>query len=478
MSELTRPMAGFDSLMWGLERLPRMRSWIVTAVVLESAPDEAVLRERLTQLAAQVPRLRSTVLPAPRPLAARRWLEHDGFDADAILSRVSVRDVPGGLPALLARTADAPYEAGSPVWSAQIVDDLPEGRSGLVVRLHHSVTDGAGAMIMAALFFESDATGTRLMEQAPSVAQGAGTEAGGSPAGRTMIHRVDQVSASVREDVSLLASLARRAGGAVPSVAARALADPGSVVSGAGAYAASLARLMLPAAAPLSPVMTRHEARSAVGLLQYPVAELKDAARRYGGRLNDVYVAGVLTGLRAYHEASGVDPAEVPALRIYIPVNTRPSEDTSAGGNQFTPLRVELPLAIGSPAELVTAVRERLTAGRAEPALGAGAAVTELLGRMPTSVAGQLVSGMFYGLDACVTNVPGPPMPLWVGGRRVEALYALAPRSGSALCTCLLSYDGTAYVVVNSDAGAVTDPGLMNSCLAEGMRAVLAGTGG
>ena len=242
-----------------------------------------------------------------------------------------------------------------------------------------------------------------------------------------------------------------------------------------GSYGASLARLMTPAGTPKSPLMTDHQSRSVVRRLQYPIADLKGAAHRHGGRLNDVYVAGVLLGLRRYHVRSGVDPQQLSALRVYVPVNTRPMQDSQAGGNQFTPLRVELSLNHESVADMVAAVRERLADGRAEPALGASAAVTEVMGRMPSAVAGRLVSGMFYGLDACVTNVPGPVVPLWCAGQPVEALYALAPRSGSALCACLLSYDGNAYVLVNADAGAVADSDLLSTCLAEGMEQVLAG---
>ena len=64
-AETTRPMAGFDSLMWGLESQPRMRSWIVGVLVLSASPDEQRLRRRLAELAQEVPRLRSSALPSP-----------------------------------------------------------------------------------------------------------------------------------------------------------------------------------------------------------------------------------------------------------------------------------------------------------------------------------------------------------------------------------------------------------------------------
>ena len=64
-------------------------------------------------------------------------------------------------------------------------------------------------------------------------------------------------------------------------------------------------------------------------------------------------------------------------------------------------------------------------------------------------------------------------MPLWCAGRRVEAIYAAPPLAGTAVSSALLSYQGTAHIMVNMDTAAVTEPDLLAGCLRDGFEEVL-----
>ena len=57
-----------------------------------------------------------------------------------------------------------------------------------------------------------------------------------------------------------------------------------------------------------------------------------------------------------------------------------------------------------------------------------------------------------------VTNVPGPPMPVYMLGARMKAIYPLVPLArNQALGIALFSYDGALYWGLNADWDAVPD---------------------
>ena len=61
--------------------------------------------------------------------------------------------------------------------------------------------------------------------------------------------------------------------------------------------------------------------------------DVKRAAKRTEGSVNDVFVAAVIGGLHRYHERHGDCPD---SLRMTLPINLRREGDDS-GGNHFAP---------------------------------------------------------------------------------------------------------------------------------------------
>jgi diacylglycerol O-acyltransferase len=67
----------------------------------------------------------------------------------------------------------------------------------------------------------------------------------------------------------------------------------------------------------------------------------------------------------------------------------------------------------------------------------------------------------FFGAKSSLvlTNVPGPPQPLYLAGRRLDRIMFWVPQSGRlGLGVSILSYAGEVMVGVASDAGLVPDP--------------------
>jgi diacylglycerol O-acyltransferase len=453
-------MQGYDALMWELEGHPLLNSGMAAVMLLDGPPDKAVLLERLEEMSATIPQLRYTVRPKPRLLAPARWSETTEV---SLVDHVSWHSADGSDNALDERIADLVdqrYVGTKPMWRVQVITDLPKGQAAVLFGMHHSLSDGVGAMIMAARFFDADSEGTRLVATAPDE----------SPKRVTSAESSD-LNASVSEDLAAGASLGSRALHSLPPALRTSIRNPRRAVEQTARYLTSVSRLLAPANTPLSTLMTDRSGHAAFGLIEFPVQDLKRAAHSQGGRLNDAFLCALALGLHRYHDDVGHHPD---AIRTSMPVNYRAADSSVAGGNEFTPIRLRLPLAATGAVETMAVIRERLAAGRSEPAASATPAFTEVLARLPTPATRAIVSGMFTSTDLSATNVPGPPTRLWCAGRRVEAMYAIGPRVGMGLCATLFTYAGTAYIALNLDTGAIPDAERMVDCLQAGVDEVLA----
>jgi hypothetical protein len=120
------------------------------------------------------------------------------------------------------------------------------------------------------------------------------------------------------------------------------------------------------------------------------------------------------------------------------------------------------------------AIAARAHVWRDEPALALTDALAAGLNRLPTTVTTRLFGSMLKGIDFVATNVPGPPIPVYLAGAGVQREYAFAPPSGSAVSFALLSYHDTCGIGINVDTAAVTDPERLTACLQEAFDEILA----
>ena len=108
-----------DAFIWSIETDPRLRSTIVTLVLLDRSPDWDELVDRFELLSRTVPMFRQRVVPSPPP-APPRWEVDPDFDLAFHLRRVTA-PAPGTIDTVLemARLAamadfDRPARCGRP----------------------------------------------------------------------------------------------------------------------------------------------------------------------------------------------------------------------------------------------------------------------------------------------------------------------------------------------------------------------------
>lgn len=455
-------MSDADKLMWTVEADPMLRSTIVSVAFFDRAPDRDRLRQRMDRASRIVPRLRQRVVGNPLSLAPPRWEVDPNFNLDYHLRWVGASGE--GTVEDVLRVAEPmamhSFDRARPLWEFVVVEGLEGGRSAMVLKVHHAITDGVGGvkLMLETFELERDPSGPEDMPDEPPVHVL-------SPAERL----VDAVNHERRRTLGMakrsMSTLARGLTGAA--------ADPVGTGLSLTATAQSAARMLRPATRPHSPVMTDRSLSVHFDALTLSLPQMKEAARRAGGKLNDAFVAGLAGGLRRYHEHHG--HADVPALRMAMPMNVRTAETEGVAGNQFAPTRFDLPIGLLDPDERMTEVRRLVAEQRAEPALDLVEPMANLINRFPREVATGLFGTMLKGVDFVSSNVPGAPFPIFLAGAHLEHQFAFGPMAGAAANITLLSYVDDLNIGVNTDPAAVPDPDVFLSSLHDGFDEILKG---
>jgi WS/DGAT/MGAT family acyltransferase len=451
-------MSGSDALLWTLSTDPVMRPTIVAVMILSDAPAWGEVRTRVRALTEAVPRLRSRALSRGPGRLRPQFVVDPGFDLDLHLRRVRVAGS-GGLRHVLdmAQTmATSGFDHALPLWEAVLVEDLHDGEAALVLKVHHALIDGVGGLATLGALFDPPDRGTEgasispAASSGPAPARGPAGGGGARKASASVLHPDDLPEAVKLVDEAL-----------------DAVQHPVRTLGRLAAMGTSVARLMAPAGRPVSPIMHGRSFRRHVEVIDVPVADLQRAARGWQGTLNDVFVASVVRGLARYHEQHGVAS---PGFRVLMPVNVRHPGDRGAG-NHFVPARFVIPVH-ADLADCVAEVQRLTGIWKRAPGLAMSDVLADGLSTLPAPVARALWSSMLMGNDFCVTNVPGPPVPVSVDGAAVRAIYAVSPPSGAAFNISLVSMAERACVTLTIDTAAIPDSAKLAGCIDDGFAEV------
>jgi hypothetical protein len=84
-----------------------------------------------------------------------------------------------------------------------------------------------------------------------------------------------------------------------------------------------------------------------------------------------------------------------------------------------------------------------------------GMVADELRFNVPISL--RVLAQAALASDVTTSNVPGPPIPLYVAGERIVGMYPLVATIGAAANVTMVTYDGSAFVGLAADERAVPD---------------------
>ncbi len=447
-------MRGSDAFSWYMERDPTLRSTVVAVVWLDRSPDWEVVKSKLDFTGRVVPLFRKKLLEPPGRLAPPRWTVDDAFDLSCHVHRIDALGSRSdqAVVEFARQAAMTSFDRARPLWDTTLIDNLEGGRAALVMKLHHSLTDGIGGMQLALLLFDRDESGAPI-DPMPEAPLGERVE----PATlirQSIAHNLGTVSTLAVEGLKKLLPTARW-------VAVHPLSSLSAVVETVG----SIGRTVAPVRKTLSPIMKARGVARNLGMIEVPLADLKRAAREAGGTVNDAFLASVTGGLRRYHEKHDTD---IDALRVTLPISIRTPND-SMGGNRITLMRFPLHACDPDPATRIAEADRMCRRARQERSLGLTDAIAGALNLLPSGAVGS----MLKHVDFLASDVPGFDFPVYLGGALVEKYISFGPTIGSSVNLTLLSYNGTCFVGVTTDSAAVPDQDLLVESLREGFEEVL-----
>jgi diacylglycerol O-acyltransferase / wax synthase len=445
-----------DYLLHRGEANPRTRSGIMALEILDRTPDWEQFRTRFDNASRRVLRLRQKVVVPTLPTAAPRWVVDPDFNLDFHVRRIRVSE-PGSLRQVfdLAEVmVQSPLDIARPLWTATLIEGLPDGKAATLLHLSHAVTDGVGSVEMFAHIYD--------LERDP-------------PAQPTPDQPIPQdLSANdlMREGLNNLAvNVAKGAGGALlgaASVIGRAVTRPSAAMSGVLSYARSGARVVSRAAEP-SPVLSRRSLATRSEAIDIPLSDLHRAAKAGGGSINDAYLAGLCGALGRYHEALGVPISSLP---MAVPVSLR-AESDAAGGNRFTGVNLAAPIGTKDPVTRMQKIRLQMTQRRDEPAMDIIGSISPVLSVLPGPLLESL-TGSVVGSDVQASNVPVYPGDTFIAGAKVLRQYGIGPLPGVAMMVVLISRGGYVTITTRYDRAAIRDEKLFARCLLDGFNEILA----
>lgn len=169
---MTAFMRASDAFTWAMESDPRLRSTVVSVVVLERSPDWDEVRERFDLISRKLPMFRQRVVGSPAP-APPRWEYYRDFDLDYHLRRAAV-PAPGTFDSVLelARVAEMQaFDRARALWEITLIDGLQDGGAAMICKFHHALTDGIGGVQIAMNLFNlsEDTYGHEALPPEPAV---------------------------------------------------------------------------------------------------------------------------------------------------------------------------------------------------------------------------------------------------------------------------------------------------------------------
>ena len=438
-----RQLTGWDAATWRTAAGdPSLRSTVVALVLLDSAPKWKRLRKRIDRLTRLVPVLRQRPMRGAFGVAAPRLAVDPDFDLDLHLYRWVLPPKSGwdDLLAVARRMSLDDFDHNRPLWEMALVEGLPGKRAAALLKLHHSIADGQAAVMIGLSLFELSPDPDPNEAPAPEPPEPEG-------ASLTQVSVAD-ISDNVRRGVAA----AERAAGLLADLARGSVSDPVGTWSQALDTLGSVTRFAAVPDGPLSPVMTERATTYSFGAFDLPFAGLRSTAKSQGRSVNDAFMAAVGIGLDRYHARHGLVADD---LRFNVPISLRgdPGDRSGQAANAVTIARFEMPIAGLSVTERMDVAHEIVERWRDEPALRMADPLAEVSWLIPMPV----LTAAARASDVTTSNVPGPPIPLYLAGARAVGMYPLVATIGAAVNVTMVTYDGSAFVGISADDRAVPD---------------------
>lgn len=401
----------------------------------------AHLRSHISRLLPVMPPMRRRLVEVPLGLSAPVWVEDPEFDIDDHLHMLGV-PAPGGdheLAAVVNEIGNLPLDWRRPLWDLWFLDGLADGKKAIMMRMHHAAIDGMGGVEMIFQMFSTEPD-AEVLEVPPD----------------------SWKPEPVPSQVEMLIR-------AVPTLASRPLHTAKAVGNlGAGLMKNRIATLLNKSDVERVPnVGARLFSGPRLPFNEIPhgiphkstawaniaMTDVKRIRELHGCTVNDVALAISTAALRRWlidHDALPTGP-----ITCGNPVNTRTVDDKGAFENKFAIFSLKLPVEVEDSIERLKIMNRATTAAKESVKSSGSNAVENLFQVLAPGFTELVVNGVVAGLgsrapapfNTLVTNVQGPPMPLYLAGAKLERMHIqMMQTTGMSLIIAVMTYAGQMFV--------------------------------
>ncbi len=428
-----RRLSGMDAAFLYLET-PTTPMHVHAVMLLDpsTVPGGYSFEKIKAHLASRLPRLlefRRRLAFVPFDLHRPVWFDDPDFDFDYHVRRIAVPS-PGSIEQVAEMVGDIasrPLDHSRPLWEFWVIEGVENGGVAVVARMHHATIDGvSGSSLMTTILdFEADTP------DEPAAVDDWQPEH--KPSDFELVQHAIVSRLRRPMPLGLALALPNLLRGAVGITRVR---RDSTRPSGGTPFNTPRA----PWNAPLTP--HRRVAFASVSL-----DDVKAMKKAFGCTVNDIVLATATGALRRY--LLPLDALPDRPLLASCPVSVRNHETADIeSANKVSSMFVSLPTHLEDVEAQVAHIRSGTQGAKEEHhALGARTLLElgELAGPRSFGLASRLLGGLAsrgpVPVNVVISNVPGPPFPLYLGGARVVSMLPLGPPiEGAGLNITVLSY--------------------------------------
>jgi len=381
-----------------------------------------------------IPPFRRRIVQGPLQIGDPHWIEDPAFDLDKHLVHVSLPS-PGGMPELcefVGEFAGQCLERDRPLWKAALVEGLEGGKVALVMKIHHAAMDGGRSAAIAG----------ELMDTSP---EGREIPSHGEP---WIPDREPSIPWLAADTLRTLAGKPRRAVEAATKMASAVRGKERSQPAPSDDTDVSEKAPLFEA--PPTPFNGALTPNRSVALTDVSLEDVKAIKRAFGTTVNDTVLAACCASLRSWLRAHGGLPER--PLVATVPVSVR--HDGDQAGNRVSVIRVHLPIQIDDPLERLMTINEETARQKKRHRKGGGGDILKNFADLVNNITVPWMATHFIGFfssrhladrvpplwNLIISNIAGPPVPLYTAGTRLTHLFPLGPvQQGSGLNITVMS---------------------------------------
>jgi diacylglycerol O-acyltransferase / wax synthase len=377
----------------------------------------------------RVPQFRLKLVEVPLGLDRPGWVEEPDFDVDYHIRRIAVPG-PGGareLGELVGRLASYKLDRRKPLWELWVIEGLEGGRLAVLYKIHHAMIDGVSGMGLAEVSFDLEAD-PPLQHHEPvpfddhnipgwpqRLAFGLVNAATRAP------YRTARFAwQSARQSLTLMDFARRRR------------------------------QVVAPFQAPRTSLNGEFTPHRRFAWVSVPLPRVKAVKHAYDVKLNDVVLALCAGALRRYLQKIDDLPAQPLIAQCPVSLRTGMDQDVGSVGSKVGSMFTSLATDIAEPADRLLAIKESTSQAKQ---IGQALSADKIMGLTESTPPGliSLAARMYTAMgletrmpppiNVVISNVPGPPFPLYLAGARLEAMYPMGPLLlGTGLNITVISY--------------------------------------